>query len=230
MSKPVLYSYWRSSCSWRVRIGNLQFILLKFNNFHKNIALELKDVDYEYRAVHLVKDGGQQHKKEYKEINPMGQVPALVMPNSQVITQSMAILEFLEENFTSMKLLPAEAFQRAKVREICEVINAGTQPIQNLSVLIKHSPDDQAERSKWAHFWIENGLKSVEILLQKSSGEFCVGDQITLADCLLVPQVYNANRFKVDMSQFPCISRILQNLEKNEAFIKAHPDTQPDKQ
>jgi len=211
MSNPILYSYWRSSCSWRVRI-----------------ALEIKGIRYTYRAVHLVKDGGEQNKEEYKNINPMGQVPALVM-NGETITQSMAILEFLEESFPDKtKLLPNDRIQRAKVREICEVINAGTQPIQNLCVMNKHS-SDPSERTKWSNFWIEKGLQSVEILLSKCSGNFCVGDSFTMADCCLVPQVYNANRFKVDMDQFPNINRIMLNLEKEQAFILAHPDSQPDK-
>ena len=93
----------------------------------------------------------------------------------------------------------------------------------------KHS-SEPSERVKWSHFWIEKGLKSVEILLGKCSGNFCVGDDLTMADCCLVPQVYNANRFKVDMNQFPNINRIMLNLEKEKSFILAHPDNQPDKQ
>jgi len=209
--KPILYSYWRSSCSWRVRI-----------------ALELKSVDYEYRAIHLVKNGGQQLTSEYGEINPLNQVPAFVY-NDETITQSMAILEYLEAIFPEVKLLPYEPLQKAKVREICEVINAGTQPIQNLSVMNKHS-DIQAERVAWSHFWINKGLIAVEVLVSKSGGKYCVGDEITMADCCLIPQVYNANRFKVDMKQFPNINRIVQNLEQVKAFVRAHPDNQPDKQ
>ena len=116
-----------------------------------------------------------------------------------------------------------------KVREICEVINSGTQPIQNLSVMNKHS-QVQEEKMAWSKFWIANGLSAVEELLSKSSGKFCVGDSVTMADCCLVPQVYNANRFKVDMSIFPNINRIVKNLEQIEAVIAAHPDNQPDKQ
>jgi len=212
MSTPILYSYWRSSCSWRVRI-----------------ALEIKNIKYTYMPVHLVRDGGEQNKEEFKTINPMGQVPAFIL-NDVTITQSMAIMEFLEESFSDRQcILPKDPFQRAKVREICEVINAGTQPIQNLSVMVKHS-SDQSERVKWSHFWIEKGLQSVEILIEKCSGNFCVGDTLTMADCCLVPQVYNANRFKVDKNQFPNINRIMKNLESIEAFIAAHPDSQPDKQ
>ena len=116
-----------------------------------------------------------------------------------------------------------------KVREVCEVINSGTQPIQNLSVMNKHS-QVQEEKMAWSKFWIANGLSAVEELLSKSSGKFCVGDSVTMADCCLVPQVYNANRFKVDMSIFPNINRIVKNLEQIEAVIAAHPDNQPDKQ
>ena len=132
-------------------------------------------------------------------------------------------LGIILQNIVHIKLLLLQ------VREICEVINAGTQPIQNLSVMVKHS-SEQSERVKWSHFWIEKGLQSVEILIEKCSGNFCVGDTLTMADCCLVPQVYNANRFKVDMNQFPNINRIMKNLESIEAFIAAHPDSQPDKQ
>ena len=232
MSKPTLYSYWRSSCSWRVRIGKIYTALVKANKLYLKTfltALELKKIEYEYQPVHLVKDGGEQHKHEYKMINPMEQVPALVM-DDVTITQSLPIIEFLEETFKgSPKILPDDTFSRAKVREISEVINSGTQPIQNLSVMNKHS-SEQAARVEWSRFWIEKGLRSVEQFLTKSSGKFCVGDQVTMADCCLVPQVYNANRFKVDMEQFPNINKVIGNLEKMDAFIAAHPDNQPDKQ
>ena len=167
--------------------------------------------------------------QDYRAINPMEQVPALDLGNGQVITQSLAIMEYLEEQYTGKcPLFPNDNLQRARVREISEAINAGTQPLQNLSVINKYSADAGA-RKEWSQFWIEKGLKVVESLLATSAGDYCVGNQISMADCCLVPQVYNANRFGVDMSQFPIINRILQLLEKNEAFIAAHPDTQPDK-
>lgn len=138
-------------------------------------------------------------------------------------------MEFLEDFYPdTYKLLPKEAFERAKVREISETINAGTQPLQNLSVINKYSSDPE-QRKTWSQFWISKGLKVVEELLVKSSGKFCVGDQITMADCCLVPQIYNANRFDVDMSQFPNITRIMKSLESEKAFISAHPDNQLDK-
>merc|ERR1712020_687439 len=158
----------------------------------------------------------------------MNQVPTFIF-DGNTITQSMAILEFLEEMYPQVNILPTDTSKRAKVREICEIINAGTQPIQNLSVMNKHS-EIQGERVAWSHFWINKGLIAVEVLISKSSGKYCVGDQVTMADCCLVPQVYNANRFKVDMEQFPNINKVIGNLEKMDAFIAAHPDNQPDKQ
>ena len=138
-------------------------------------------------------------------------------------------MEFLEDFYPeTYKLLPKEAFERAKVREISETINAGTQPLQNLSVINRYSSDPE-QRKTWSQFWISKGLKVVEELLVKSSGNFCVGDQITMADCCLVPQIYNAKRFEVDMSHFPNITRIMKSLELEKAFIYAHPDSQPDK-
>eukprot|EP00093_Oithona_nana_P006365 06365.XXX_353453_352701_1 [CDS] Oithona nana genome sequencing. len=212
MTKPILYSYWRSSCSWRVRI-----------------ALELKGIDFDYKPIHLVKNGGEQHMNEYQKVNPMGQVPAFDVGDGKIIVQSLAIMEFLEDFYPeTYKLLPKEAFERAKVREISETINAGTQPLQNLSVINRYSSDPE-QRKTWSQFWISKGLKVVEELLVKSSGNFCVGDQITMADCCLVPQIYNANRFEVDMSHFPNITRIMKSLELEKAFISAHPDSQPDK-
>ena len=144
--KPILYSYWRSSCSWRVRI-----------------ALELKKIDYEYRAVPLdVRDQHKEDYKKYKELNPMNQVPTFIL-NGVTLTQSMAILEFLEEIYPQVKILPTDISKRAKVREICEVINAGIQPLQNPSVMNKHS-QVQEEKVAWCHFWIKKGLTAVEEL------------------------------------------------------------------
>lgn len=232
MGKPILYSYWRSSCSWRVRMGkkNLEKKNWQLFNDFIFLALELKKIEYNYKPVHLVKDGGEQLQSDYAAINPMCQVPSLVLDNGVIIAQSMAIIEFLEDFYpNTVKLLPKDPIQRAKTREICEAINAGTQPMQNLKVMNMHSPI-QEERVKWSHFWIENGLKAVEVLLSKSCGNYCIGDEITMADCFLVPQVYNANRFKVDMTQFPNINRIVRNLENLEAVVAAHPENQPDKQ
>lgn len=205
MIRPVLFSYFRSSCSWRVRI-----------------VLAHKGIEYETKAINLLKS--EQTSDEYKTKNPLGQVPALFI-NNQTLTQSVSIMEYLEEAYPEKPLLPKDLLLRAKVREICEIIGAGIQPLQNLSVLKKIGDEGKME---WAHFHINKGFIALEQTLVKSAGKYSVGDQVTLADCCLVPQVYNANRFKVDMSSFPTISRIHDALTSLDAFKDAHPTNQPD--
>lgn len=202
--RPILYSYFRSSCSWRVRI-----------------ALAHKGVDYEYRAINLLKQ--EQVSDEYKKLNPLGQVPALIV-NENTLTQSISILEYLEEAFPQKPLLPKDLFKRAKVREVCEIIGSGIQPLQNLSVLQKIGET----KMEWGHFYIQKGFVALEQVLANSAGKYCVGDEVTIADCCLVPQVYNANRFKVDMAAFPVISRVHDALMSLDAFKAAHPSQQPD--
>ncbi|XP_042876336.1 probable maleylacetoacetate isomerase 2 isoform X2 [Penaeus japonicus] len=202
--RPILYSYFRSSCSWRVRI-----------------ALAHKGVDYEYRAINLLKQ--EQVSDEYKMLNPIGQVPALIV-SGNTLTQSISILEYLEEAFPKKPLLPKDLFKRAKVREICEIIGSGIQPLQNLSVLQKIGET----KMEWGHFYIQKGFVALEQVLADSAGKYCVGDEVTIADCCLVPQVYNANRFKVDMAAFPVISRVHDALVSLDAFKAAHPSQQPD--
>ncbi|XP_027225770.2 probable maleylacetoacetate isomerase 2 isoform X2 [Penaeus vannamei] len=202
--RPILYSYFRSSCSWRVRI-----------------ALAHKGVDYEYRAINLLKQ--EQVSDEYKKLNPLGQVPALIV-DENTLTQSISILEYLEEAFPQKPLLPKDLFKRAKVREVCEIIGSGIQPLQNLSVLQKIGET----KMEWGHFYIQKGFVALEQVLANSAGKYCVGDEVTIADCCLVPQVYNANRFKVDMAAFPVISRVHDALMSLDAFKAAHPSQQPD--
>lgn len=213
MSSPVLYSYFRSSASWRVRI-----------------ALAYKSIDYEYKAVSLIKDGGQQHLDEYKSVNPMEQVPTLVIDGS-TLTQSLPIIEYLEETRPDKpKLLPSDAVARHQARAIAEMINSGIQPVQNLSVLqhLAKITNDDSQKSSWGLYWIEKGLKAVEQALQTTAGKYCVGNDVTIADLALVPQVYNAKRFKVEMSQFPTITRIVEELVTLDAFKAADPTAQPD--
>ncbi|XP_045132524.1 maleylacetoacetate isomerase-like isoform X3 [Portunus trituberculatus] len=167
--KPILYSYFRSSCSWRVRI-----------------VLAHKKIDYEYQPIHLLKK--EQVSDEYTKVNPMGQVPALIVED-KMLTQSISIMEYLEETYPQNPLLPKEPLLRAKVREICEVIGSGIQPLQNLAVLQKIGD----EKMEWGHFYINKGFCALEQLLAGCAGKYSVGDQVTLADCCLVPQVYNAN-------------------------------------
>ncbi|XP_059482274.1 probable maleylacetoacetate isomerase 2 [Neocloeon triangulifer] len=207
VAKPVLYSYWRSSCSWRVRI-----------------ALNLKEISYDIKTVSLIKNGGEQHSDEYREINPMEQLPALVI-NDNTYIDSLAIMQYLEENYLDHPLLPADVHSKTKVREICQLIASGIQPLQNLAVLIYVGDEKKKE---WACHWMTRGFRAVEKMLSATAGKYCVGDEITMADCCLVPQVFNARRFQVDLRPFPNVVRIDRELESHPAFIGAHPNNQPD--
>ena len=213
MADPILYSYWRSSCSYRVRI-----------------AAFLKKVAFEYRDVHLVRDGGEQKKADYLALNPMGQVPLRVQDGHQV-GQSMAIIQLLEQLAPQPALFPADPFERAQVVALCEDINTGIQPVQNLSVM--QYVDQQYEvggegKAAWASHWIDKGFVALEAKLAKTAGVYAFGDQVSAVDCFLVPQVYNAVRFKLDMDRFPTIKRVNETCLAEEAFKQAHPDSQPD--
>eukprot|EP00090_Calanus_glacialis_P043493 TRINITY_DN7702_c1_g1_i1.p1 TRINITY_DN7702_c1_g1~~TRINITY_DN7702_c1_g1_i1.p1 ORF type:complete len:233 (+),score=71.57 TRINITY_DN7702_c1_g1_i1:49-699(+) len=207
--KPRLYSYFRSSCSWRVRI-----------------ALNLAGLEVEQVPIHLVKNGGEQHSQDYKKLNPLGQVPTLEM-DGLLLTQSVAIMEYIHDTHPEANILPEDPAMKAKVRMITEMICSGIQPIQNLSVMQKHS-QDQAERMAWSKYWITTGFRALEAVLQKTAGECCVGDKVTMADCCIVPQVFNATRFSVDMSEFPIIEKLNENLSSRPEFMAAHPTQQPD--
>ncbi|XP_018047360.1 PREDICTED: probable maleylacetoacetate isomerase 2 [Atta colombica] len=207
MGKPVLYSYWRSSCSWRVRI-----------------ALNLKEIPYDIKPVNLVKSGGEQHSNEFREINPMEKVPALHIDNHTLI-ESLNILQYLEETRPNRSLMPVDPIKRARVREICEIIASGIQPLQNIG-LLTHVGEER--KTEWAQNWITRGFTAVEKLLLSSAGKYCVGDEITLADCCLVPQIYNARKFHVDLKPFSTILRVDRHLEHHPAFTTTHPNNQPD--
>jgi len=204
----VLYSYFRSSASWRVRI-----------------ALAMKDIKYEYKPVHLLNNGGEQKSEEYTKLNPMAQLPTLMI-DGLTLTQSLPIMEYLDERTpTSTPLLPKDLAGKAQVRAISEMINSGTQPLQNMSVLQKVGAEGKME---WGKFWITKGLTAVEAMLEKTSGQYCYGDSVTMADLCLVPQVYNAERFGVDMSKLPLIKKVNDALVKLPAFVAADAFRQPD--
>ncbi|XP_071788542.1 maleylacetoacetate isomerase-like [Asterias amurensis] len=203
--KPILYSYYRSSCSWRVRI-----------------ALALKGIEHEYSAVNLLKS--EQLGEKYLSVNPTGQVPALQI-DSMVLTQSNAIIEYLDETRAAPSLLPKDPKTRFLVRELSQVISCGIQPFQNSKVL-RYIGDEK--KGEWGHRAIKEGFEALEKLLEQTAGTYCVDDEITMADLCLVPQVYNANRFKVDMSKFPVISRINAALMELDSFKASHPSKQPD--
>jgi maleylacetoacetate isomerase len=210
----TLYTYWRSSASYRVRM-----------------ALNLKGLDYEARAVHLVRDGGEQFAEEFTALNPQQLIPALVH-GGRVLTQSLAILEYLEEVFPERPLLPADALDRARVRAISQAIACEIHPLNNLRVLkYLTGPaglDDDA-RMAWYRHWTESGLAAVERMLDHpDGGRFCHGDEPTLADCCLLPQVYNARRFKCDLDGMARIVSICDELEQMPAVRRAAPESQPD--
>eukprot|EP00941_MAST-03F_sp_MAST-3F-sp1_P005465 g5465.t1 len=215
----VLYSYWRSSCSWRVRI-----------------ALNLKGIDYTYVPVHLVKN--EQMEKEYvSNVNPSHEVPALKI-DGHTLCQSLAIIEYLDETRPEQSpLLPRSAADRAAVRQLCDMIAQDIQPVQNLRCLRKLMSwyaDDAEEKGKkkmeWGKWVIEFGFTALEAQLKKTSGKYCFGDSVTMADLCLVPQVYNANRFKCDMSKFPTINKVHENLVVLKEFKEAVPEKMPDAQ
>lgn len=210
-----LFTYFRSSAAYRVRI-----------------ALNLKGLQADYRYVHLVKDGGQQHKPEYLKLNPQGLVPALV-DNGQVLTQSLAIIEYLDETHPEPPLMPKDTVGRARVRALAQVVACDIHPVNNqriLKYLEKEFGVDEIGRKKWYRHWVIEGFAALEKLLARNpaTGRYCHGDQPTLADLCLVPQVFNARRFEVDMKPFPTITRIDDECLKLDAFFTAAPEQQAD--
>jgi len=208
-----LYSYFRSSASYRVRIG-----------------LGLKGLTYEYIPVNLVRDGGEQFGEAHRARNRMEQVPVLVTEENGVtieLTQSVAILEYLDERYPEPRLLPADRLARAYVRRAVEIVNSGIQPLQNLSIMrevARLGGDDKA----FARAANERGLAALEIEAKARAGRFFLGDTPTMADVFLVPQMFGARRFKVDLTPFPTLVRIDEELAKIPAVAAAHPDKQPD--
>jgi len=210
-----LYTYFRSSAAYRVRI-----------------ALNLKGLEYEAVPVHLLRDGGEQRKEGYTSLNPSALIPALE-DNGVLLTQSLAIIEYLEETHPIVPLLPQDALGRARVRALSQTIACDTHPLTNLRVL-KHLKgplglSEEAKNDWWKH-WNILGMSALEAHLERDGdmGRFCYGDTPTMADCMLVPQVFNARRFEVDMGQFPNIARIAAHCENLPAFVAAHPANQPD--
>ncbi|WP_213764773.1 maleylacetoacetate isomerase [Caballeronia sp. dw_19] len=210
-----LYSYFRSSAAYRVRI-----------------ALNLKGLAYEYAPIHLLRDGGQQLKPDYRELNPDGIVPTFI-DGDNVLTQSLAIIEYLEETHPEPTVLPGTPLDRAFIRSVALQIACEIHPIDNLRVLkyLKHTLKVAGEaKDAWYQHWLESGFESLEKRLANDSrvGRLCFGDTPTLADLCLVPQVYNARRFNIDMSRYPTIERIADHAAQIDAFARAAPGQQPD--
>ncbi|MCR8722845.1 maleylacetoacetate isomerase [Frigidibacter sp. ROC022] len=209
-----LYSYFRSSAAYRVRI-----------------ALNLKGLDWQSRGVHLTRGGGEQKAAAYREINPQGLVPALAL-DARIVTQSQAICELLEELHPTPPLLPAEPFARAYVREVMALVACDIHPLNNLRA--KEYLNQMGIGSEawmgWYRHWIAVGLTGLEALVTGSgrAGRFCLGDSPTLADAFLVPQIYNALRFDCPTAGFPALMRIHETCTALPAFAEAAPEVQPD--
>ncbi|MCZ6622467.1 MAG: maleylacetoacetate isomerase [Deltaproteobacteria bacterium] len=210
-----LYTFFRSSASYRVRI-----------------ALNLKGLDYEQLPIHLRRGGGEQWSSEYKAINPQGLVPTLE-DGGRSIPQSLAIIEYLEERYPEPPLLPGDPAGRATVRGMALTIACEIHPLQNLRVLnylkneLKHEEEDV---NRWARHWITIGLLALEQMVTEvpKRGKFCFGDAPSLADVVLIPQLYNARRFGCDLSGIPSLVQIDANCGALPAFSKAAPENQPD--
>lgn len=210
-----LHTYFRSSAAYRVRI-----------------ALALKALPYETFAVHLLRGGGEQHGAVYRALNPAGLVPTLEV-QGEAITQSLAIIEYLDEMYPAPALLPPDPLGRARVRALALSLACDVHPLGNLRVLNHLGATfdaDDAARKEWAGHWARLGLAAFEQQLQTdgASGRFCHGDTPGLADCCLVPQVFNARRFGVALEPFPNVQRIAAHCEALESFQSAHPTRQPD--
>ncbi|WP_110947633.1 maleylacetoacetate isomerase [Pseudomonas bohemica] len=206
-----LYTYYRSTSSYRVRI-----------------ALALKGLEVNAIAVNLVRDGGEHRKPDYLAINPQGRVPALRVDGGEVIIQSMAIIEYLEEHSPTPALLPADLLQRARHREVAALIGCDIHPLHNVAVLnrLRGLGQDEGDVTAWIGHWITQGFAAVEVLIGDEG--FCFG-AVGMADVYLLPQLYAARRFNVDLSAFPRICRVEALALRHPAFQKAHPDAQADK-
>jgi maleylacetoacetate isomerase len=209
MSPIILYDYWRSSACYRVRI-----------------ALNLKGVEYEKRPVNLAES--EQRSDEYRALNPEGLVPMLEIDGHR-LTQSMAILTYLDSRFPTPPLIPAMAPERAHVGEMAMIVACDIHPLNNLRVL-KYLKNElgrsQEEVDRWYAHWIREGLPALEAIAAPKAGKFLFGEMPTAADVFLVPQLYNARRFNVPIDDFPTLLRAEENANKLEAFAAAHPERQ----
>ena len=206
----LLHSAWRASAPYRVRI-----------------ALNLKGLAYDYAPVNLL--AGQQKSPEYRTLNAQGLVPALEV-DGRVLTQSLSIIEWLDETHPEPPLLPKDAFDRATVRTMVGIIACDIHPVNNLRIMkaLAGLGIDEDGRNTWARRWITEGFDALEPMVARHGQGWSFGDTPTLADCCLVPQVYNAQRFGVDLAPYPAISSVAEAAQAHPAFVAAHPNQQPD--
>jgi maleylacetoacetate isomerase len=207
-----LYSYFRSSAAYRTRI-----------------ALNLKGLSYETVSVHLIKDGGYNRRPEFRAINPQMRVPALAIPGGEILIQSLAIIEYLDETHPEPPFLPKDPIARAKVRGLAEIIACDIHPLNNTSPLryLKHQMgQEQSAIDAWYHHWVREGFAALEALV--GPGPYAYGNAVTLADICLVPQVFNARRLKVPLDAFPKIVAVEAACLRLPAFERARPENQPD--
>lgn len=208
-----LYGYWRSSAAYRVRI-----------------VLHLKKLAFESIPVHLVKNGGEQHSEDYVELNPTHLVPSFV-DGQFVLNQSLAIMDYLDEKYPEHAIYPKNLEDKMHVKALAYDVACEIHPVNNLRVqqyLVKQLGVSEEQKLGWSHHWMSLGFTAIEKKLAKTSGLYCFGDNITLADICLVPQVYNALRFNLDMKPFPLITAIVERCNQHPAFIDALPENQAD--
>jgi maleylacetoacetate isomerase len=208
----TLYSFFRSSAAYRVRI-----------------ALNLKGIAYDTAPVHLIKDGGHNRRPEFRAVNPQMRVPALVAPTGEVLIQSLAIIEYLDETHPDPPLLPKDPIGRAQVRALAQIIACDIHPLNNTGPLryLKHQMhQEQIAIDSWYHHWVRAGFEALEELVRP--GPYACGTRVTLADIFLVPQVANARRLKVPLDKFPKIVGIEAACLGLPAFDRARPENQPD--
>ncbi len=207
-----LFNYWRSSASYRVRL-----------------ALGFKGLSYDYVAVNLQK--GEQHDPSHVARNPWHSVPVLELDDGAQLTQSVAIVEYLEETHPTPALFPAAPLARARMRAMVEVVNSGIQPLHNLQVNNYVKDVLKGDPKAWAATWIDKGLDALEAMAKQHGGKFMVGDQFTFADACLLPQLYGARRFaSVDPARVPTLIRIEETCLALDFVQRAKPDAQPDAQ
>ena len=209
----TLYSYWRSSAAYRVRI-----------------ALELKGLDYTIMPVNLIKEGGEHRHTSYKDLNPQGLVPTLV-DGGMVLGQSLAILEYLEEAYPETSLLPSDLCDRALVRQVMYIVCCDIHPLNNLRVIQYLSSTFSAAeepRKTWAATWMNDGFAAIESLISNKRGPYALGDDVTMADICLIPQVYNANRFGISLESYPRIRHVASQCMSLQPFQNAAPENQVD--